>query len=109
MPRFGTVRNEATAPDEFGDLTEAVTIQRSRVVVTSLYGIRTIGSTTARAEERPDTMRLLSPAELAHQLNIARVTLYRWRRDRGLPFVKVGNAVRFDPAQVADWLASQSQ
>ncbi|WP_295389102.1 helix-turn-helix domain-containing protein [uncultured Thiodictyon sp.] len=41
----------------------------------------------------------------AERLSISRRTLQTWRlRGGGPPFVKIGSAVRYDPAQVDAWL-----
>ena len=45
---------------------------------------------------------LLSEQEVAEELGLAVTTLRRWRwARRGLPFLKIGRAVRYDPKDVA--------
>jgi hypothetical protein len=45
----------------------------------------------------------------AERLNISRRTLQTWRlRGGGPPFIKVGSAVRYDPAQVHCWLNART-
>ena len=46
-------------------------------------------------------VRLLTETEAAHILNLKIVTLRRWRwAGRGLRFIKIGAAVRYDPADL---------
>lgn len=52
--------------------------------------------------------RMLKPADLADLLQVPEATLTDWRYHRtGPPFVKVGNQVRYWPADVAVWLKRQ--
>lgn len=52
-----------------------------------------------------DGMPLLSPAEVAEALNVPARTLSEWRyRGKHLRYYSVGNSVRYDPNDVADFL-----
>jgi len=51
--------------------------------------------------------QMLTQDELMERLKISRVTLYRWRKT-GLPEIKIGRSVRFDPVAVEKWLHEQS-
>lgn len=56
------------------------------------------------------TDRLLTPDEVAELLRVKPDTLRVWRyyRDRGPSFVKVGSAVRYRESDVERWLAAQT-
>ena len=48
---------------------------------------------------------LLSPEEVATLTGLSRETLAQWRSQRkGLPYLKIGRAVRYDPAEVEAYL-----
>lgn len=48
--------------------------------------------------------KLLTEAELCEWLQITRATAWRWRRREGMPCLKHGATVRYDKAEVSDWL-----
>lgn len=54
---------------------------------------------------------LMTPAEVAKVLSISVRTLAAWRsvRRSSLPWVRVGNQVRYRKADIAAWLESQLQ
>lgn len=48
---------------------------------------------------------LLTPEEAAEITGLSLDTLAQWRsRKRGLPYLKIGRAVRYDPAEVRAYL-----
>ena len=47
---------------------------------------------------------LIAPEELAAGLRVARVTVYQWVRRGVIPHLRLEGVVRFDPAEVAEWL-----
>ena len=48
---------------------------------------------------------LLSPEDVAEITGLARDTLAQWRsQKRGIPYLKIGRAVRYDPAEVQVYL-----
>ena len=47
---------------------------------------------------------LLSATELARLLGLHRQTIYEHASSGNLPCVRIGTAVRFDPAIIARWL-----
>jgi excisionase family DNA binding protein len=48
---------------------------------------------------------LLTPEEVAAKTGLSRETLAQWRSQRrGLPYLKIGRAVRYDPAEVQAYL-----
>ena len=50
---------------------------------------------------------LLNEKRVAETLGMSLAALRRWRYDGRSPeFVKIGAAVRYDPAKVRDWIAS---
>lgn len=52
---------------------------------------------------------LLTPRDLASQLNVSEPMLATWRyRGDGPPFVKVGRSVRYRPEAVAAWLDART-
>lgn len=46
--------------------------------------------------------------ELCEKLKISRATVDRWRRE-GLPFIKIGNGVRFIESDVMEWIKRNKQ
>lgn len=54
--------------------------------------------------------RLLSPAEAAEVLGVKVQTLscWRWSGRHGLPFLKVGAAVKYRRSDLEKWLAGRS-
>lgn len=54
--------------------------------------------------------RLNTEQEEAARLNVSRRTLQAWRvRGEGPPFVKLGRAVRYSPADVDHWIETRSR
>lgn len=51
----------------------------------------------------------ITPAELALGLNVSRPTVYSWVRKGTIPFIKLGELVRFDPAEISIWIKARRQ
>jgi excisionase family DNA binding protein len=52
--------------------------------------------------------RMMREAEVAALLGVSRRTMQGWRwRGGGPPYVRVGSAVRYEPAEVQAWLDAQ--
>jgi DNA-binding transcriptional regulator YiaG len=53
---------------------------------------------------------LLTPADLAKQLQVPIATLEKWRsratNNTGPAFIKIGRHIRYDPADVEAWLVT---
>jgi excisionase family DNA binding protein len=49
-------------------------------------------------------MALITVKELAEQLGVSTITIHRWKKEKGLPFKKLGYAVRFDVDEVFEWM-----
>jgi excisionase family DNA binding protein len=47
---------------------------------------------------------LLKAREVAALLNVPDQTVYQWVSQRKIPHYKIGKSVRFDPAEIAEWL-----
>jgi helix-turn-helix protein len=47
---------------------------------------------------------LVSEAEICKRLRVTRQALFNWRRSSGLPYVKVGTAVRYHVPSIERWL-----
>jgi excisionase family DNA binding protein len=45
----------------------------------------------------------ITTEELAEKLKVTRQTISNWRKE-GLPFLKLGRAVRFDLDKVKEWI-----
>jgi excisionase family DNA binding protein len=54
--------------------------------------------------------KLITPAEAAEFLNVKVQTLSVWRSSKryGLPYLKVGNAIRYRLADLEKWLESRT-
>ncbi len=50
---------------------------------------------------------LIKPDELARGLNVSRPTVYSWVRQQTIPYVKLGQLVRFDPTELSVWLKAR--
>ena len=50
--------------------------------------------------------QLLTTIELSQVLNVSRQSIYKWRKD-GMPFYKIGKAVRFDLEEIKEWLQTK--
>jgi excisionase family DNA binding protein len=51
-------------------------------------------------------LNLLTPEQVADLTGLAIETLAQWRsQKRGIPYLKIGRAVRYDPADVQRYLA----
>ena len=53
--------------------------------------------------------RLVTAPELAEALAVTKVHVYRLAARHEIPSVRIGTAVRFDPASVADALAGTNE
>lgn len=42
-------------------------------------------------------------------LGVSRMTVHNWINEKGLPFLKVGGALRFEEKAVVDWFRSQKE
>lgn len=49
---------------------------------------------------------LLTTIELSQVLNVSRQSIYKWRKE-GMPFYKIGTAVRFDLDEIREWLKTK--
>jgi len=47
---------------------------------------------------------LIAPEELAAGMRVARVTVYAWVRRGVIPHLKIEALIRFDPAELREWL-----
>lgn len=50
---------------------------------------------------------LLTTKQLAEKLQVAEITLHKWR-EKGLPFIRIGRAVRFEIEAVNEWIKEQN-
>ncbi|MEU3492209.1 helix-turn-helix domain-containing protein [Kitasatospora cineracea] len=71
--------------------------------------VRLVHSTEKSAAPLP--ARYLTPEDLAELFGLPSVeTVYQWRRKRtGPPGFRVGRHLRYDPAEVAQWVAAQGR
>ena len=49
----------------------------------------------------------LSVSDLAELLSMGRNTMHVWVRSGKVPSYKIGNTIRIDPIEAADWLESR--
>jgi excisionase family DNA binding protein len=50
---------------------------------------------------------LMTVSELAEYLKVSHSMIYRLRRDRHLPFLKLGGSFYFDPIEIERWIAER--
>lgn len=48
----------------------------------------------------------ISIHEAINQLGVSRATIDRWRKEKSLPYIKIGKEVLFDPEQIQKWIAN---
>ena len=48
--------------------------------------------------------RLLTPREVADQMNVHPRTVQRWAREQTIPSIRIGKLIRFNEADLAQWL-----
>jgi len=48
--------------------------------------------------------RLLTPQQLADLLQIKQSTVYKWAHYRYVPYVKIGNLLRFKEVMIEKWV-----
>jgi len=63
----------------------------------------------ARKENQKEefAMKIMNETECCEYLKVKRVTLWRWRKDQGLPFAKIGQKVFFPQKLIDEWLLSK--
>jgi len=59
----------------------------------------------AREKER----ELLTIDEVAEILAVSPVTIYRYKKQAGLPYIKIGNTLRFDRRDVWAWIEAHKK
>lgn len=52
--------------------------------------------------------QMITTKMLCKKLDVTPMTVYNWRR-QGLPYEKYGVSVRFDEAEVTEWLKNRNQ
>lgn len=52
-------------------------------------------------------MKLLDINQLVEMLNIKKKTIYKWVRQRKIPYIKLGGLIRFDPEEIEKWIGSK--
>ncbi len=65
-----------------------------------------VDPTTAKARQEAHNT-LLCVDDVAHLLNVAPQTIYKWVRTGYIPHFKLGKCVRFSRAAVLQWLAEK--
>ena len=52
---------------------------------------------------------LISVQQLSEKINFAPRTIYRWVKDRRIPFVKMpSNDIRFDKQKIENWIENRT-
>jgi len=62
------------------------------------------GVSRGQEEEGEEKMKLLTIKEVAQLLGVSPVTVHRYKREKGLPYIKIGNTLRFDWEDVRRWV-----
>ncbi len=47
---------------------------------------------------------IMTTDQICEAFGISKSTLNNWRKEKGLPFIKVGRTVRYDYPAVVEWL-----
>lgn len=53
-------------------------------------------------------IKFLTVEDVAEMLQVTRTTIYNLKK-KGLPFIKLGKNIRFDEADVVNWVRSNRQ
>lgn len=53
-------------------------------------------------------IKFLTVEDVAEMLQVTRTTIYNLKK-KGLPFIKLGKNIRFDEAEVVEWVRSNSR
>jgi len=57
----------------------------------------------------PIKVTFLTQAELANEMGVCQMTIYRWTRDKRIPCLRIGSrTVRYNPELVRNYLANQA-
>lgn len=51
---------------------------------------------------------ILTTKELCDKLKFSRITIAKWRK-KGMPFIKIDKAVRFNEKEVLNWINEQKK
>ena len=51
---------------------------------------------------------LLTTKQSPEKLQVAEITIHKWR-EKGLPFLKLGRAVRFELEKVMEWIKEENK
>lgn len=62
-----------------------------------------------QAREREKERELLTIEEVAELLAVSPITIYRYKREAGLPYIKIGNILRFDRRDVWNWIETHKR
>jgi len=57
-----------------------------------------------QAKEEERERELLTIDEVAEILAVSPVTIYRYKKEAGLPYIKIGKILRFDKEDLWDWI-----
>lgn len=52
--------------------------------------------------------QLLTTKQIAEKLQIAEITVYKWR-EKGMPYKQFGRTVRFDYDEVLEWINKKGE
>lgn len=72
-------------------------------------GIAPVNATTGGPLPAAATLTLLTVEDLTAQFKVRKRKVYQLVRDEGLPHLRMGRFLRFNPAQVTRWLSTQSE
>ena len=79
-------------------------------LVARLERIENLLTSTSSSEAIPHIAeKPISSKELCEFLNISEPTLIRWRKKAKIPYIQVGNTIRFDKAAVVKALEKNSR
>jgi len=54
-------------------------------------------------------MALLTVEELAKKISVSKSTIYNWRMQKRIPYVKMGKLIRFDTTEIDRWVNEQKK
>jgi excisionase family DNA binding protein len=56
-----------------------------------------------------ETEQMLTTEEVAHWLQVPVRTIQRWAREGSIPYLRVGRQLRFERAEVRQWMKKAAQ
>jgi len=54
-----------------------------------------------------NSINMMTVAEVAKKLNVAKKTIYNWSKNGEIPSYQIGQGLRFDKSEIEEWLKNK--